>query len=140
MYIDATPHPISRVVSMRTGILIYSGKPAEFRIWIEALKNKARIYNLTSTESVSLAYDYSDSTFSEYVGLFLKDIKCPRDINLFKSQTLFCWDIPVPLYKLKGLLFVFFPFLYFFIIKVFSFSMCNLLFSCIFDLISSLTF
>ena len=35
-------------------------KASEFQAWVEDLKKKATIYQLTQTELVNLAYDYSD--------------------------------------------------------------------------------
>lgn len=54
-------------------IPIYSGKQSESQVKIEALKQKAKINNLTSGEIFNIAYDYSDDTMSDYIGLFLDE-------------------------------------------------------------------
>ena len=54
-------------------IPIFTRKASEFQAWVEALKKKARIYQLTHTELVNLAYDYSDGVVSEYIGLYFDD-------------------------------------------------------------------
>ena len=54
-------------------IPIFIGKAKEFQAWIEALKKKARIYQLTQGELVNLAFDDPVGVVSEYIGLYFDD-------------------------------------------------------------------
>lgn len=87
--IDATPHPIPIAVSeMGFRIPMHSWKPSEFRVWIEALKKKTTIHNPTSVEIVNLPYNYSDSTVSEYTGLFLGENLAAGWTDLLQQLTI----------------------------------------------------
>ena len=70
---DVPSGPIFKVATSGSKIHIFMGKASEFQAWVEALKKKARIYQLTQTELVNLAYDYSDGVVSECIGLYLDD-------------------------------------------------------------------
>ena len=70
---DVPSCPIFKVATSGSKIPIFTGKASGFHSWVEALKKKARIYQLTQTELVNLAYDYSDGVVSEYIGLYLDD-------------------------------------------------------------------
>ena len=70
---DVPSHPIFKVATGGSKIPIFTEKASKFQAWVEALKKKARIYQLTRTELVNLAYDYSNGVVSEYIGLYLDD-------------------------------------------------------------------
>jgi len=70
---DNLTRPAFKIAASGSKIPIFTGKASEFPHWVEALKKKARIYQLTQTELVNLAYDYSDGVVSEYIGLYLDD-------------------------------------------------------------------
>ena len=70
---DVPSRPIFKVATGGSKIPIFTGKASKFQAWVEALKKKAKIYQLTQTELVNLAYDYSDGVVSEYIGLYLDD-------------------------------------------------------------------
>ena len=70
---DVPSRPIFKVATSGSNIPIFTEKASEFQAGVEALKKKARIYQLTQTELVNLAYDYSDGVVSEYKGLYLDD-------------------------------------------------------------------
>ena len=53
-------------------VLIFKGKSSEFQTWVEALKKKSKIYKLSQTDIINLAYDYSDGVVSKYIGLYLE--------------------------------------------------------------------
>lgn len=71
--IDVPSRSIFKVAASGSKIPIFTGKACAFSAWVQALKKKARIYQLTQTELVNLAYDYSDGVVSEYIGLYLDD-------------------------------------------------------------------
>ena len=70
---DVPSRPIFKVDTSGSKIPIFTGKASEFQAWVEAPKKKAGIYQLTQTELVNLAYEYSDGVVSEYIGLYLDD-------------------------------------------------------------------
>lgn len=65
--------PFNRILTGGSKIPIFTGKPSDFGPWLAALKKKERIYQLTDSELVNLAYDFTDGLVSEMIGEFLDD-------------------------------------------------------------------
>ncbi len=56
------------VVTNGLKIPMYTGKQAELKPWMTALLKKERIYKLTDSELVTLAYDFTEGIASAWIG------------------------------------------------------------------------
>ena len=75
------------LVTAGSKIPIFAGRPTDLKPWLNALKKKQRVHNLTDPELVNLAYDYSDGVVSEWIGSYLDDHPDTSSKALFDEIT-----------------------------------------------------
>ena len=57
---NTKPSLIHIVATSGSKIPIFTGRPTDLKPWLVALEKKQRIYKLTDSELINLAYDFSD--------------------------------------------------------------------------------
>ena len=84
---NTNPSLIHIVATSGSRIPIFTRRPTDLKSWLAALKKKQRINKLTDSELINLAYDFSDSIVSEWIGNYLVDRPDIPRKDLFEEPT-----------------------------------------------------
>ena len=84
---STNPSLILIVATNGSKIPIFIGRPTELKPWLAALKKKQRIYKLTDSLLINLAYDFLDGIVSEWIGNYLDDYPDIPSKDLFEELT-----------------------------------------------------